>query len=245
MLKQASLQNRPLGVPFSLLDREGKRVWLVIPTEEQLQKFRQAFPEADVHHPPWAEVFVRVSRRGMSSAEMEKLAVPAIMNSLAPAATEVATDRAPARQTPPAQVAGVVAKDRAPSVRIRDSHGPVVSMDREVDWPGALAQMNGDEKQLHDVVGVFLSEINGMLERVRDAIESRDGPLLRCAAQSLRESLAYIKATHCYELASRLEELGRGGDLSEVGGIYTQLEKRLGRVKRELASFTRIRTGRR
>ena len=246
-LRQASLQNHPRGVPFSLMDSEGKHVWLVVPTADQTQRLQQAFPTADLQNPPWAEVFVQLSRRGMSSPEIEKMAVPAILKSLAPVEESDDSELAPVDKPRPRDDS-TGARDQAsppPSPEpVRDRPAPTTRVEREVDWPGALAQMKGDDRLLHDVAGVFLSEISGMLERVRQAIESRDGSLLRCAAQSLRESLAYIKAKQAYDLASRLEAIGRSGNLDEVEEVYSQLEKKLGRVKREVASLSRIRAGR-
>lgn len=77
------LQTHPRGVPFTLLNRDGKRLWSIIPSDNQSEQLRMALPEAEMRSPPWTVIQTQFSHRGMSTAEIGRLDVRAIMDLLA------------------------------------------------------------------------------------------------------------------------------------------------------------------
>ena len=53
-------QTHPRGVPFTLLNREGKRLWWIIPYDNQLEQLRMAIPEAEMRSPPWTIIHTQL-----------------------------------------------------------------------------------------------------------------------------------------------------------------------------------------
>ena len=216
---QASLQTRPRGVPFTLLDREGKRLWWFIPTADQIERLRQAVAVSDIRNPPRSEIYTQLSHQGISATDLEKLDVPAVLDLLPADGARVSPGR----------------RNKARQADRSTASGPTTQPD--VDWSGAVAQLKGNETLLRQIAAVFLSEAGGMVERVRLAITAGDGAELRCAAGALKEALEYFKAQRSYHLASRLESFGREGQLDHAAEVYRQLEEAVHQVARELTAF--------
>lgn len=208
---QPFLDTHPRGVPFSLLNREGKRLWWHIPTAEQIESLRQAVPEADLRNPPWSEIYARLSHQGMLAADIQALDIRAVLALLVSPGSHERRSGEHERQGAEQPI------------------GPASSpaAEPEVDWLGALAQVRGNDNHLREMATVFLGEVDGMLTRVGEAIRSDDGPELRCAAQALKDALGYFKAKKSYELASRLEAMGQDGDIAGGPEAYRVLERKV------------------
>ena len=218
---QASLQSRPRGVPFSLLDRQGQRLWWFIPTREQIECLVQAVAVADISNPPWTEIYTQLSHQGLSATEIEKLDMNAVLDLL---------PRAPASGHRGGQAAGRMDRHGAAAL---ESNAPP-----DVDWPAALAQLKGNKALLREITEAFLSEAGGMVERVRLAIKSGDAAELRCAAEAMKEAVEYFHAQRSYELAAQLEAIGHEGKLDKATDVYRRLKATVGQVIRELKAAT-------
>jgi len=117
-----------------------------------------------------------------------------------------------------------------PVVPSPGSHGDAPA----VDWPEALAHFGGDEELLRDVLEAFLEEGPKMLAEVGRAIETRDAPLLKRAAHTIKGSFGYFAATAAYETAFQLEKLGGQEEWSGVSELWPQLESHYARVRAAL-----------
>ena len=63
------------------------------------------------------------------------------------------------------------------------------------------------------LTGLFIAAAARLCDEIRDAVARRDGSALQAAAHRLRGSAGYFAAQRTLELAARLEQRGREGDL--------------------------------
>jgi signal transduction histidine kinase/CheY-like chemotaxis protein len=95
-------------------------------------------------------------------------------------------------------------------------------------------QRPGGPDLLGKVIGLYLDNSQGLLERLRGALGAGDPDGLREAAHALKSSSANVGATALAELAKRLEAMGRAADLSQAASITEQLLAEYQRVVRAL-----------
>jgi CheY-like chemotaxis protein/HPt (histidine-containing phosphotransfer) domain-containing protein len=101
----------------------------------------------------------------------------------------------------------------------------------------ALKAVDGDAALLADVARIFLSESPRLLADMEGAISQTDAPLLRRAAHTIKGGLRMFGAESAYDLASRLERLGREGDVRAAGEIFENLKQGVLELQRELSIF--------
>jgi signal transduction histidine kinase/CheY-like chemotaxis protein len=92
----------------------------------------------------------------------------------------------------------------------------------------ALANLDGDREILGEVVVALLEVAPGSLASLREAVAARDPAAVAEAAQALKGAVSSVAAAPALAALTRLEELGRGGDLAAVAD-------QLGAVEREMA----------
>jgi CheY-like chemotaxis protein len=106
-----------------------------------------------------------------------------------------------------------------------------------VDLEAALSRVEGDETLLSDLAKMFCEESPRMLAAVRDAIESKNAIGLERSAHALKGSLATFAAPQAFDLALKLERLGRAKDLEHAGNVFTALSAEAIRVQAALDAF--------
>jgi len=85
------------------------------------------------------------------------------------------------------------------------------------------------------LIGLFVADAVRLGNEIRDAIARRDGAALQAAAHRLRGTAGYFAAHRAFELAARLEELGRSGDFTAGTDRASQeLAEELARLERAL-----------
>jgi CheY-like chemotaxis protein/HPt (histidine-containing phosphotransfer) domain-containing protein len=104
-----------------------------------------------------------------------------------------------------------------------------------LDEAEALGQAGGDAGLLAELADIFLGECPGMLDRVRQAVRTRDARGLREAAHSLGGSVSNFGAHEAKDAAWRLEEMGKAGDLGGAEEALAALEQAVRRVEPVLA----------
>ena len=101
----------------------------------------------------------------------------------------------------------------------------------------ALKAVDGDAALLADVARIFLSESPRLLADMEGAISRTDAALLRRAAHTIKGGLRMFGAESAYDLASRLEGLGREGDVRAAGELFNSLKQGVLELHRELSVF--------
>lgn len=101
----------------------------------------------------------------------------------------------------------------------------------------ALKAVDGDTDLLHDIARIFLSETPRLMGEIEGAISRTDAPLLRRAAHTIKGGLRLFGAEAAYDLACRLESLGRDGDFEAAGEPFEELKLAVVELHRELSAF--------
>jgi CheY-like chemotaxis protein len=106
-----------------------------------------------------------------------------------------------------------------------------------VDWPAALAAVDGDRELLREVAQAFLEECPRLLDELQYALNGGDAAVVRRAAHTLKGGASTFGARAARDQSSRLEELGRLGDFSRARESLSALGEELARLNRELSHF--------
>jgi signal transduction histidine kinase/DNA-binding response OmpR family regulator len=107
-----------------------------------------------------------------------------------------------------------------------------VASGRSNPWTAAraLAQVEGDEKLLHEIVAIFVDEAPKLLAALRQAIASRNLEQVERTAHNLKGQLGYVGATAAAQKSRELEDSGHRGDLARAQRIVDELEKEITEV---------------
>jgi CheY-like chemotaxis protein len=106
-----------------------------------------------------------------------------------------------------------------------------------VDWSLALADVQGDEALLGEIVNIFLEEHQEMLQQVRLGISTGDAAKVRASAHTLKGALLHFGAEAAVDAAKRLESMGRSLTLDGAPAICEALERELSQLQAELVAF--------
>jgi HPt (histidine-containing phosphotransfer) domain-containing protein len=85
--------------------------------------------------------------------------------------------------------------------------------------------MNGDEMLARELAAIFLQDLPGMLESIRDAVRERDGEALRMAAHAFKGAVANFGFEPAHAAAFKLERLGREQAFVEAESALAQLRQ--------------------
>jgi PAS domain S-box-containing protein len=133
--------------------------------------------------------------------------------------------------TPKAQPNDQVGSSRSaeaaalPLERIDNSPGAV-----SLDWAGAVAHMEGDEKLLKELAEVFLDDHPRQRQLLRRALDTSDSEALGRAAHMLKGALGHFGAKPVVQAVFQLESLAQEKRLAEAAEIYIALEPLLDQV---------------
>jgi len=107
------------------------------------------------------------------------------------------------------------------------------------DREAALARAGGDVDLLKEIVEVFLAECPIWISEVKDAVAVRDPMRLQRVAHTIKGAVDNCGASGAYDVALRLERMGREGHLRGAEQASSALESEFLRVSPVLAAFTR------
>jgi two-component system sensor histidine kinase/response regulator len=119
----------------------------------------------------------------------------------------------------------------------------VVTDPPQVDWNGALRQVDGDPGLLQTIASAFLAEAPPYLDSIDGAIQGQDGRVLQRAAHTIKGGFRLFGATEAYELAMQLEEAGRRGRLDGMAETAQRLRDLSRGILRELEVFAKRGSG--
>jgi CheY-like chemotaxis protein len=105
------------------------------------------------------------------------------------------------------------------------------------DKKAALNQVDGDIELFKEIAGIFIEDSKKQLEEINQAITSGDTKALERAAHTLKGAVGNFAAKGAFEAALKLEMIGREGDLTSAGEVYSVLEKEIIRLRPALVAF--------
>ncbi len=105
---------------------------------------------------------------------------------------------------------------------------------RQVDGAALLAGVGGTPSLLADVVRVFLTDVPGMLQRLRDAACAGNADAVAAAAHAIKGSVGLFTDGEAFTSARRVEQLARAGQLSTIDAACDDVEKAVAELTVEL-----------
>jgi PAS domain S-box-containing protein len=105
------------------------------------------------------------------------------------------------------------------------------------DRDAVLARVEGDQELLREIADLFLGEAPELLRAIRESLERRDAASLERSAHALKGSVGNFGAKSAFEIALKLETMGRSGDLSGAPETLTELEAKISRLENALAAL--------
>jgi len=141
-----------------------------------------------------------------------------------------------AKPVQPKELAGAIERwigaeaptEQDQSKRMETKSTPVFDRDE------LLARLGGDEKLLHDIVGVFLQDAPGQMQSLKDAAEKGDATLAQRQAHTLKGASANVGASALQELVSQMEMAGKKGDLSRALELLGTIREEYERLKQTM-----------
>ncbi|MHB1421945.1 MAG: PAS domain S-box protein [Gemmataceae bacterium] len=98
-------------------------------------------------------------------------------------------------------------------------------------------RFDGDLKLLRELIDLFFADSPRLWQNVRDALAQANAPQLARAAHALKGSIGVFGVESAHAAAERLEQLARGGDLTQAPQAGAHLEAELERLKSILLTF--------
>jgi HPt (histidine-containing phosphotransfer) domain-containing protein len=105
------------------------------------------------------------------------------------------------------------------------------------DTVKVLESVDGDFDLLREIVEISLKQFSKHMENIQDGISKEDPKLVERAAHALKGTAANLLASRVMEVASQLEEMGRGDSLAGSKGALLSLEEELTKLRRALGEF--------
>ena len=110
-------------------------------------------------------------------------------------------------------------------------------MNIQIDMSRALGNLGGDEELLNGLVAIFLDDCPRLLSDVHRAVTGQNSEGLERAAHTFRGSAANFAAKEVCEILSRLETMGRSGNLTGAEAASSELEPAAGQLRNDLSAL--------
>jgi CheY-like chemotaxis protein len=102
-----------------------------------------------------------------------------------------------------------------------------------------MAHVGGDQQLLRELVDLFLEDLPERLAAVRRAVRRGDALALSSAAHALNGAVSHFAARDTFELALKLERMGRAANLDGAEEAFDDLKSEIGRLTHALAALRR------
>ena len=102
------------------------------------------------------------------------------------------------------------------------------------DRTALLARVDADVELRNELITLFLADCPRLATEIRRSVEQRRAIEISTAVHTLEGALSAVAANRAAEAADRLEQLARGGDLSDVERAHTALQDELSALLPEL-----------
>jgi HPt (histidine-containing phosphotransfer) domain-containing protein len=121
----------------------------------------------------------------------------------------------------------------------RSESGAPCSVDQDVvvDLTTLLETAGGDRELLSELIGMFREDCPNLMEQIRNAVGGCDLPPLMSAAHTLKGLLGSLGARKAHDIAFRLENIGRGSDMTGAAEALDMMEDEIVKVDAALESI--------
>jgi two-component system, sensor histidine kinase and response regulator len=106
------------------------------------------------------------------------------------------------------------------------------------DAADILERFTGDRDLLREVATAFVEHLPVLLAELDQGLSRSDADAVQRAAHSLKGSVGNFAHTRSFELALRLEQIGRSGNLDGAAEVCAELHRGLEELVSLLGEFT-------
>ena len=99
---------------------------------------------------------------------------------------------------------------------------------------GIMETVLGDKDFFREIAGMFIESCSDYIAGIKEGIAGNDGGVLEREAHSLKGAVGNFGAREAYEVAHRLEELGKEGEMATAAGELSNLENALNALASEM-----------
>jgi len=110
-------------------------------------------------------------------------------------------------------------------------------MTHAIDESVLLSSLDGDEGLLVELIDAFLAESEGLLEKVRDAVDRHDAARLERAAHSLKGTVSIFGLQEATAAAEALESMGRARHLQDAAALGARVGDEVRELRRQLSDL--------
>ncbi len=104
------------------------------------------------------------------------------------------------------------------------------------DWQTALAQLDGDQELMRELIALFLETGPSLMDQIREALDRWDSIGLMKAAHTLKGAVTTFRARAVWEVLYRLEQVASAKNLSEAEKVSREVTQGMEQLILELRS---------
>ena len=118
--------------------------------------------------------------------------------------------------------------------RTQPSHGSKTFSPTTFDLSDAMETVLGNKDLFREIAGMFLENCSDYIARIKKGITENDGGVLEREAHSLKGAIGNFGAREAYEVAHRLEKLGKEREMAMAEEELSNLESALKELSSEM-----------
>jgi len=118
--------------------------------------------------------------------------------------------------------------------RTQPSQGSKTFSPTTFDLSGAMETVLGNKDLFRKIAGMFLENCSDYIAKIKKGIAENDGGILEREAHSLKGAIGNFRAKEAYEVADRLEKLGKEGKMATAAEGLSNLERALNKFASEM-----------
>lgn len=102
-----------------------------------------------------------------------------------------------------------------------------------------VIMLDGDSDLLIEIINTFLEVSPSLVQDMKDAIRNEDATKLKQAAHTMKAPAQQIGATKVGNISAKLEEIGKGGDLTNAMPLYEKIKSEYDALEEALKALKR------
>jgi CheY-like chemotaxis protein/HPt (histidine-containing phosphotransfer) domain-containing protein len=118
--------------------------------------------------------------------------------------------------------------------RTQPSQGSKTFSPKTFDLSSAMETVLGSEDLFREIAGMFIENCPDYIAKIKEAIAGNDAGILEREAHSLKGAVGNFGAKEAYEVAYRLEKLGKEGKMATAQEGLSNLERSLNELASEM-----------
>lgn len=105
------------------------------------------------------------------------------------------------------------------------------------DFDRALQNVNGNGAHLRDLLEIWMTQTDDLMDRIRNATRTLDMVTAQQAANTMRSSLHILAADQALEDARKLESLVEEESPARLHGAVESLERHIDELRSSVAAY--------